>query len=742
MADIIENNRTKTEVDPTIASPDLGGKQAVTQNTPDQDNQKSLNELRDLIRSQYSEQDSQAPRILERFDEQFRRIDHENNDEKTKAFLADGKAVLTYHAQAKEYHTNTTSKKAGILQHENGGNKASATDILRSASQGSSFPRGSFREKINADKKDSRPIVHTHGVDSEFRKHVFQAEKETHQDLQLSNRMLNSYLLDESQLTKEESQERAGLINIAKAPDDKRHTSVESSKGSDLTRNTSAAAAALFTNLVGSLGKGIISTSVAEDSKDRARIIQDRNAKLARKVALLDPNSNNFSASLRECENLMGQGGGDIFSSGDGQVDALTKGKISDLENQYRTARNKEKEAGLKQLDQKTQAWEQGVDKGNKDNVAKSDQMWKWRMLSLLLLVTPFAPIAILGPLAGFLGPIVGSGGLTNGLLAVMDKMGPVGDLFRLMKVDVILKGILNLPGIDGVVGVYDAAVTNPLVQQGLGPVVGTLINSPTTAVALGAGVALYRLPDELEHSKKRKDLIKTSSKDYDDLLDAFVKDSKAQDVKGMKNFVGELFNMIQENSKFANFVRFLQDGNISSASKDKIYGNSQVKVDGKPVDLKDAVSGKSFEELVNLISSNAAAVGGVQDKFLAYSALQRRSNAASPGFNVDQAFDKALNDKDLFSRLKQESTQFLNKESAKNLAQEAGLNHENLSTEALKSKWTSHQENRIKNIQERSGINSLPTPPSSSPIVKSGNTVLSSQKAAPSLPGPSSRGL
>jgi hypothetical protein len=166
------------------------------------------------------------------------------------------------------------------------------------------------------------------------------------------------------------------------------------------------------------------------------------------------------------------------------------------------------------------------------EHVDKQDDAWKIHVLCAFLAVTPFSPALlvagplfnIMGPITQILGPVLmPTQGLAHGIASISSNpaLGPIGDLFGLMKVDVGIEFLLNnVPIVSNLTEMADFLIDNPL-TQGVLETSSPLFTSALFMTAIAATACFYDATDTyLRHCedgkgkspflKKQKDSLKT----------------------------------------------------------------------------------------------------------------------------------------------------------------------------------------------------------------------------------------
>ena len=152
-----------------------------------------------------------------------------------------------------------------------------------------------------------------------------------------------------------------------------------------------------------------------------------------------------------------------------------------------------------------------------KDQTADSDAMFKWRVLQVALIVSPFMGLSVMGPITHiFQGVFMNAGGIGNGIasLATGQYTGPFGDFCELLHLDDAIRWLLcDMPGLSDVVNILNTVVSSHLVQGVLGGVVLPLASSPLVPIAIAGVFSLFRANAEIDYSKKYGDAFKNHEK-------------------------------------------------------------------------------------------------------------------------------------------------------------------------------------------------------------------------------------
>ena len=108
-------------------------------------------------------------------------------------------------------------------------------------------------------------------------------------------------------------------------------------------------------------------------------------------------------------------------------------------------------------------------------NTLEQDEINKYQILVFFALISPFIPIPLFHPFAGFLNSFLTSGGVGNFLPSIFSTSGPLGGLASItdaMGLDDVMRAICNVLGAP--LSIVDSVVLNPITT----PIAGAVVNA------------------------------------------------------------------------------------------------------------------------------------------------------------------------------------------------------------------------------------------------------------------------
>lgn len=227
-------------------------------------------------------------------------------------------------------------------------------------------------------------------------------------------------------------------------------------------------------------------------------------------------------ALAREMRSKMDMSRGDISSvmnsmmaqlnASNDPLDIAARDKMRKLFEEEGKKIEEDYKARMDKLDNDVKEQEGAMLKEMQNHVDRSDEMLKYRLLTMFLVFTPLGAFSALGPLAqyfGTLSDIFGpifeahkSLGEGFGDAITSERFGFLGQLMDKMEVDKLVELVFDkAPVFHQFSEVFDALTDNDI-AQGLMAEGVPLLGSPLVYGAIGAYAALGRAPEELKHNK------------------------------------------------------------------------------------------------------------------------------------------------------------------------------------------------------------------------------------------------
>lgn len=147
----------------------------------------------------------------------------------------------------------------------------------------------------------------------------------------------------------------------------------------------------------------------------------------------------------------------------------------------------------------------------------KDEERWKYQLLQVFAIMTPLGAFSIAGqvfnwlnPLLDIFGPILGEGGIAQGIAdaSTSKQLGPFGKFAELVRFDDGVKAVLTkTPILSDVIEVASAITTSESVQLLGAEAAPALTGSELLIMAIAGAAVFCNVGDELDHRKNKKNL-------------------------------------------------------------------------------------------------------------------------------------------------------------------------------------------------------------------------------------------
>lgn len=147
----------------------------------------------------------------------------------------------------------------------------------------------------------------------------------------------------------------------------------------------------------------------------------------------------------------------------------------------------------------------------------KDEEIWKYQLLQVFAIMTPLGAFSIAGqvfnwlePLLDIFGPILGEGGIAQGIAdaSTSKQLGPFGKFAELVRFDEGVKAVLTkTPILSDVIEVASAITTSENLQLLGAEVSPALTGSELLIMAIAGAAVVLNAGDELDHHKNKKNL-------------------------------------------------------------------------------------------------------------------------------------------------------------------------------------------------------------------------------------------
>lgn len=502
--------------------------------------------------------------------------------------------VLKEHKTTKEQNENTIRQEREIIEKDKTKGTLAIQPVLKEmakkmpyAPSGIIYEKEKFlptfydrsftrREKLEAIKRRKKVYESAGLVDDEYRRLVYLAKKETVAKITYDTARLYSLISTGQDLSDE----------------DKKKHDLRRDKPSDFRNEAVLKMGKLVHDGIEKLGRGIYSQTDPKKTSKYKNYIKERQELLSNlikdvrgiKKEVLRDYLNTLQEQLRK---------GEISQA---QFDALKNAII---------AEQNQEDAQIKLIDKTIndlgKDWYNDVE----DYTNVSDDMWKFRLLQLVLMVTPFAGLNFLGPLHSIISSVFGSGGLAEGFssLLTLDELGFLGDFAELIKLDEGFELLFKIPIVESLTeaGSYitESSIGSNLIQNALLPMVAASI---TQFIAVG-GYSVVRIKDEVLHKKKYDAKFDNHDKSLLSAMETLAT-KKAYNDKDFESVVNTKFNiffdMYKNNSSCEIFEQLCNAGII-----EQVMGKDFLKM----MEEKNIIDGGALnmENLAKLINEEVA---------------------------------------------------------------------------------------------------------------------------------------
>ncbi len=305
--------------------------------------------------------------------------------------------------------------------------------------------------------------------------------------------------------------------------------------------------------ILNALGKGILSSTKATETSGYKNYLSNRNKALAGLAARTISNPQDGTAHIQHLKSINA-----LLKNSSDPEDQATYKAMEELLNKEMKEIEETNSKALASLEGNLNTLNDKTTKELQEHVDKQDEAWKIHVLCAFLAVSPFSPALlvagplfnIMGPITQILGPVLmPTQGLAHGIASISSNpaLGPIGDLFGLMKVDVGVEFLLNnVPIVSNLTEMADFLIDNPL-TQGVLETSSPLFTSALFMTGIAATACFYDATDTyLRHYedgkgkspflKKQKDSLKTIVGDCES-------DIKNNLKKEIKELAGKMYN-------------------------------------------------------------------------------------------------------------------------------------------------------------------------------------------------------
>ncbi len=311
-----------------------------------------------------------------------------------------------------------------------------------------------------------------------------------------------------------------------------------------------------FHSIFNAAGKGIYSKSDPNQSSYLREYYDKRNKLFSNLLWSLEPGQSKNSKLLQRFKKIL-----EDSENEDGLLDEKSFSELTKIiteEIKKDEGANKEQ---MTKFNERINDLNKKVLESAKEQTEDSDAMFKWRVLQVALIITPFAGVSIMGPITNiFSGVFMNAGGIGQGIasLATSEYTGPFGQLCEWLHLDEVIRWLLcDMPVISDAVGVVDSALSSDLVQGVLEGAIVPLAGSSIVPVAIAGVFSLFRANSEIAYFTKYGDAFKGHEKAIREELSKIEQEALDRGGLNAKEFVDKKFNILRDFYYKASLVNY-----------------------------------------------------------------------------------------------------------------------------------------------------------------------------------------
>lgn len=435
---------------------------------------------------------------------------------------------------------------------------------------------GGSKEAVSWVQNNNRPIIHQSAPSNfdkvMYRNLVMDAKVTSLDEVRVADKRMEMFL-------------DSGRDSMTK--DDARKVMKRAGPVAHRVQNLTEAATAGLLAATNAAGKGILSHSKASEDDRYKKYLAQKNAMIAQMMWTLGSDSRYGTRYLQALQKI------NEAMSGSGEL--LDEARFRQLQEAIDAEILKTEGDNKKQMEafnESISTLNTNMLNGLQKHVDNEDDMWKYRMVQVLLILTPLGGLSLFGgfmsyiePLANLLGPVFSSGlsfGEGVGSIVTSDVFGPLGDLCEKIHLDEGIAYLLdNVPVLDQFGQVVDGITDNPIAQNLMGAV-SPLLSSPLIPLGIAGVYSLFRLDTEVAHYSKVSDFRKEQSKQlerkFEDFHKEVVGDKLKEKIAGFSKIEVDGCRKSSINAQLAEFISKCDNDEIS-----EIFKNLKLKVDKDP---------------------------------------------------------------------------------------------------------------------------------------------------------------
>ncbi len=353
----------------------------------------------------------------------------------------------------------------------------------------------------------------------------------------------------------------------------------------------------------------------------------------------------------------------------------------------------------------------------------EEEEMWKFRVLQVVLMTTPFGFINILGPAFDILAPILdGQLQFGEGLAQAINNIPFFGDIFNFLELDKVVEFVFDdVPVVGDITGAINEITDSGIVQELLGVASPMAGGSPLVPLAIAGLFCFMRFDTEVAHAGKSSETQEANRKKMSELFRKFGKGfSKDKIQEVVKGHIEKQAEIINESFAKRHLVEFIanaakeNDGSLAIFDGIKIKFKASEDAPEEQLSLRELID-KGYD-LKNTQNVFAALSSGANKEQLNKMVNHVFAFEALEGDAVKKAADfAALDDAKIQANAKKPREEYCQERSLEYIKEKMGIEGKGANL-AEKYKSAKEQAVNLQMHQWQEFNHILPTPPGNSP--------------------------
>lgn len=357
-------------------------------------------------------------------------------------------------------------------------------------------------------------------------------------------------------------------------------------------------------------GRGIWSHTKAQETAEYEKFMHELNNWIARTRLLLDKSSPVGASYLKVLDSFYSQ----MAKTGDG---VFSEKEFNELQGLVKNALQQADAEHAKKLENFNTA----TNEANKellgllkDKTKDEDDMWKYRIAQIVLILSPLGMFNYMIPVANMLGPIL-SANLTfgEGLGQVAANVPLFGKVVEAIHLDVAIAAVVdNFPILSQVTGAINSVTDTAAAQDLFGAFSPMVSGSPMIPLAIAAFITLRNGEKDVDihdkYDKKIKEAYQKMQRRFTDLEKSVTGDAQIAQVTGLAKAEIEA----NVNRSFLNhLVQF-----IVTAKEEELKIFNSVNLGGKTI-MQLKSEGKDGKEIIELLLNDQVCNKDMRSKLI-----------------------------------------------------------------------------------------------------------------------------